>query len=205
MDAVDEALFAAATRVTVGNGKTTRFWTSTWASGTTLASMFPLLFKHSRRKNRTVADAMANETWISDLMHDVTTDIITEYVMLWIMVDDAGLDLDDNWADEIVWTKTANGEYSARSAYQLQFQGSVTSDFQSLIWKVWAPSRCGFFIWLILQNRVWTEDRLMQRQWPNDYFCQLCFRNLETIAHLMMECPYTRPVWSSISDRTSLP
>jgi hypothetical protein len=67
VDAVDEALFAAATRVTVRNGKTARFWTSTWASGTTLASMFPLLFKHSRRKNRIVANAMANETWISDL------------------------------------------------------------------------------------------------------------------------------------------
>jgi hypothetical protein len=111
VDAIDEALFAAATRVTVHNRKTTRFWTSTWASGTTLASMFPLLFKHSRRKNRTVADEMANEAWISDLMHDVTTGIITEYVMLWIVVDDAGLDLDDNRADEIVWTKTANGEY----------------------------------------------------------------------------------------------
>jgi hypothetical protein len=125
--------------------------------------------------------------------------------MLWIVVDDAGLDLDDNRADEIVWTKTTNGEYSARSAYQLQFQGSVISDFQSLTWKVWAPSRFRFFIWLILQNQVWTADRLMQCQWSNDYFCQHCIRNLETITYLMMECPYTRSVWSSISDRTSLP
>jgi hypothetical protein len=167
VDAVDEALFAAATRVTVRNGRTAKFWTSTWAYGTTLAIMFPLLFQHSRRKNRTMADAMANEAWITDLMHDVTPGIMAEYIMLWIVVDEADLDLADNRPDEIVWTRTASGEYSASSAYQIQFQGSITSDFQSLIWQVWAPSCCRFFIWLMLQNRVWAADRLMQHQWSN--------------------------------------
>jgi hypothetical protein len=36
----------------------------------------------------------------------------------------------------------------------------------------------------MLQNRVWTADRLLRRQWPNQYFCPPCIRNLETIAHL---------------------
>jgi hypothetical protein len=186
VDATDEALFGAATRVTVRNGKMAKFWTSTWASGTTLAMMFPLLFQHSRRKNRTVADAMANEAWISDLMHDVTPGIMAEYIMLWIVIDEADLDLTDNRVDEIAWTRTTSGEYSTRSAYQIQFHGSITSDFQSLIWWVWSTSRYRFFIWLMLQKRVWTADRLMQRQWPNKYFCPLCIRNLEAIAHLVM-------------------
>jgi hypothetical protein len=28
--------------------------------------------------------------------------------------------------------------------------------------------------WLMLQNRVWTADRLLLKEWPNDYFYPLC-------------------------------
>jgi hypothetical protein len=28
----------------------------------------------------------------------------------------------------------------------------------------------------------------------------LCIRNLETVAHLLMECPFTRAIWACISD-----
>jgi hypothetical protein len=36
--------------------------------------MFPDLFKHSKRKNRIVAEVMVNEAWIHKLMHcDIPT------------------------------------------------------------------------------------------------------------------------------------
>jgi hypothetical protein len=46
----DRALFVAATRVKVRNGRTTSFWTAPWVQGNTLASMFPNLFCHSQRQ-----------------------------------------------------------------------------------------------------------------------------------------------------------
>jgi hypothetical protein len=95
VNVTDEALFTAATRVTVQNGHTTKFWTSSWAQCTTLASMFPILFEHNRRKNRTMAEAMSSDAWIRDLMHDITPDILAEYVMLWMVVDEAGFDPTD--------------------------------------------------------------------------------------------------------------
>jgi hypothetical protein len=69
---------------------------------------------------------------------------------------------------------------------------------------IWAPSRCKLSIWLMLQNRVWTADRLLRRQWPNQYFCPPCIRNLETIAHLLRECPFSRRIWERISGWVSL-
>jgi hypothetical protein len=54
------------------------------------------------------------------------------------------------------------------------------------------------FIWLMLQNRIWTSDRLQQRGWPNDYFCPFYHCNLETSCHLFQSCPITRQVWISI-------
>jgi hypothetical protein len=89
LDKIDETLFALATRVHVYNGKTARFWTSSWLNGVSPAAMFPTLYKHSKRKNRTVLDAMTDDNWIRDLMHNLTAQLITEYVLLWELVDAA--------------------------------------------------------------------------------------------------------------------
>jgi hypothetical protein len=113
-------------------------------------------------------------------MNDVTPDMLGEYIILWMLIDEVASDPTDQQYDEITWTRTANGEYSASSAYLMQFQGCAETNFRSLIWQVWAPSKVKFFVWLILQNRVSTADRLLQRQWLNEYFCPLCIRNLET-------------------------
>jgi hypothetical protein len=164
---------------------------SPWVQGNTLASMFPNLFRQSRRKNRSVAAALTDETWIKDLMHDVTPDMLGEYIMLWMLIDEVAFDPTNQQSDEITWTRTANGEYSASSAYLMQFQGCAETNCRSLIWQVWAPSKVKFFVWLILQNRVWTMDRLLQRQWPNEYFCPLCIRNLETSMHLLRESEFS--------------
>lgn len=82
--------------------------------------------------------------------------------------------------------------------------GSTQSASASAVWKCWVPSKCKFFTWL-LQNRIWTAVRLQQREWPNNYFCQLCFRNLETAHHLFYECPATRKIWDTVATRLGIP
>jgi hypothetical protein len=111
--------------------------------------------------------------------------------MLWIMVEAAGFNPSDAADDQIIWTRTADGCYSAKSAYLLQFEGCVESFLQKQVWKVWVPSRSKFFMWLLLQKRIWTVDRLLTREWINQYFCLLCRRNMETAGHLFLECPFS--------------
>jgi hypothetical protein len=143
---------------------------------------------------------MANETWIVDLMHSITPDILADYVMLWLVIDVAGFEATDQWRDEFVWTRSASGEYSAQSTYQMQFQESIGTNFESLILRIWALSQCKFFTWLMIQNRVWTTEKLLLRECPNEYFCSLCRSNLKTTGHLLMECSFSRHVRGSISD-----
>jgi hypothetical protein len=82
IDSIDEALFAAATRVMVHDGCTTQFWTSSRLSGKSHASMFPSLYKHSKRKNRIVVNALQNENWITDIMHTMTAPLLVEFMLL---------------------------------------------------------------------------------------------------------------------------
>ena len=68
-DASHHALFSAATAVTIGNGKMASFWHSAWIDASPLKLLPPNLFKHSRRKNRSVAQALLEDRWVSDLAH----------------------------------------------------------------------------------------------------------------------------------------
>ena len=49
-------------------------------------------------------------------------------------------------------------------------------------------------------DRVWCADRLQRRGLPNDYFCPLCVRNLETSFHLLWHCLEARRIWGTAAD-----
>lgn len=35
-------------------------------------------------------------------------------------------------------------------------------------------------IWILLKNKIKMVNQLQIRKWPNNYFCQLCDKNLKT-------------------------
>ena len=82
-DNEDMRVFSAATKVDLGNGCKASFWTSRWLDGDAPADLFPELFRHSKRKNRTVAEALTANTWVRDIDHNMSQQIIVEYLQLW--------------------------------------------------------------------------------------------------------------------------
>ena len=149
---------------------------------------FPELHKHSRRKNRTVHAAILNDNWIQDLAHGNTQHLWPEVIRLNRWLTSRNLNLNEQLRDTIQWKHTASGSFSTSSAYNCQFQGMIKTSFRKMPWQAWAPARLKFTVWLLLKNRLWSNDRLQRRGWPNGYFCQLCLRNLETAAHLFWQC-----------------
>jgi len=94
---------------------------------------------------------------------------------------------------------TESGIYTAASAYEAQFLGSTREVHLNSIWRTWAPPKYKLFVWLILQERVWTSDRLARRGWEHSPDCLLCHQTLETANHLLADCRYTRRIWEYIS------
>ncbi|WVZ69500.1 hypothetical protein U9M48_018274 [Paspalum notatum var. saurae] len=85
--AVDKVLFAAATSVTVGDGKSTLFWESTWLRGLRPRDIYPKIFSISRRKNRSNQEALSNNNWIKDLNfhhEELSAAHLQEYCQLWV-------------------------------------------------------------------------------------------------------------------------
>jgi hypothetical protein len=95
---------------------------------------------------------MTSENWIRDLMHELNPSLLIEYIQLWTLIEELPYSANDPGDDDIIWTRTTHGNYSARSAYSMQFDGSLESPFPGDIWQVWALSKCKVFIWLLLQE-----------------------------------------------------
>ncbi|XP_071685205.1 uncharacterized protein [Lolium perenne] len=193
-------LFYSATTINLGNGKKTPFWQAPWLQGRKPIDIAPLIFGSSKRKNWKVAQALHNDAWVSkiDLEGTFTIDHMAQFIDLWTLISTIHLDPDVD--DDIVWRLTANGHYSAKSAYELQFLGSLLSPMNKLIWKAWAPPKVKFFAWLLYQNRIWTADRLAKRGWPNCGLCPLCKQCTETHDHLFVHCRYTTRLWGFVKD-----
>lgn len=100
--------------------------------------------------------------------------------------------------DDIVWRWIADGAYSARSAYAIQFKGSYCPFEAHAVWRAQTEGKHRFFVWLLLQSKILTVDRLMARNRPCNPLCSLCQGAPETVEHLCLHCPFALQVWQFV-------
>ena len=96
----------------------------------------------------------------------------------------------------ISWHIAADGQYSASSAYAAQFVRRIKLPGLAAVWKVRAEGKVKNFLWLPLQNRNWTAERLRARGLPHNDLCSLCDQEFVTTSHLALTCPFAKEVWA---------
>jgi hypothetical protein len=101
--------------------------------------------------------------------------------------------------DTIAWKLTTNGSYSANSAYKIQFQGSYANHDWKRIWTAKVDEKCKIFGWLILQNRMWTADRIVKHGGDANSICVICRTHPETALHMLATWSYSKQVWQGLS------
>lgn len=85
-----QALFDVAVDAILGNGEEILFCTDRW-----------------------LAQALQNRRWVHYIKGILTVDVLTDYLLIWDMVD--GLVLHQNVPDQYKWKLTQNGYYSSKS------------------------------------------------------------------------------------------
>jgi hypothetical protein len=137
----DMEIFYAATTITLGNGRKTPFWNALWLEGKTPKDIAPKIYELCKKKNWKVSQALQDDEWIRKLSGEAALSIehLTQFVQL-----------DEHVEDDIVWKLTGNGQYSAASAYKLQFLGLIESSMYKFVWKAWAPPKVKNHAWLVL-------------------------------------------------------
>ncbi|KAM0909610.1 hypothetical protein ACQ4PT_014711 [Festuca glaucescens] len=80
-----QGLFDASTRVVLGDGRTSLFWTDPWLSGTPLRASAPALFavvSSVSQHSRTVESALLNRQWIRDITGPLSVPVLTQFLRL---------------------------------------------------------------------------------------------------------------------------
>ncbi|WVZ93142.1 hypothetical protein U9M48_039148, partial [Paspalum notatum var. saurae] len=152
----------------------------------TIAELAPLFRAVPKRtvKCRTVAQALHNQSWVSDTTGALSVRILTKY-------------LRPDVPDQHKWKLSQSGSYSSRSACTAFFEGTVKFGPWRRIWRTWAPMQCKLFMWLMVNNRCWTADHLAKRGLPHPEVCPLCDQ-AETINHIIFPCVFSKQVWTFI-------
>ncbi|XP_073367970.1 uncharacterized protein [Aegilops tauschii subsp. strangulata] len=176
-----------------------------WISGYRICELAPAIYSRVRRRtraSRTVADALTNEEWARDIGPNLLANEMAQFLALWQRVTDTQLVEGED--DRTTWSWEQNRNFSARSAYAANFMGLQRSPTVDFTWKSSAPLHCCFFLWLAIQNRCWTSDRLAKRGLPHQDACPFCDQHEESIQHLLLGCVFARPVWHEMGMRTGL-
>ncbi|WVZ95285.1 hypothetical protein U9M48_041070 [Paspalum notatum var. saurae] len=81
----DKHLFAAATRIEIGDGTKTSFWHCAWAKGRRPKDIAPDIFAASQGRKLSVREALTDQAWVHciDLQRIQSADHIKQFVELW--------------------------------------------------------------------------------------------------------------------------
>jgi hypothetical protein len=105
---------------------------------------------------------------------------INQFVDLWLRVRETQLTDHD---DEISWKFMAKGTYSTKCAYSMQFAGTFAEFSWADLWRARTKNKCKFLSWLLLQNKVWSVDRIIKVGGQTNPTCQMCRTQPESAAH----------------------
>jgi hypothetical protein len=117
-------------------------------------------------------------------------------ILAYLGFSDVVLQPDDS--DQHLWKFSASGMYSCKSTYNSMFIGTIKFSHWKKIWKSWAPANCEFFIWLAINNRCWTSDRLAKQGLPHQPTCPFSDQDEETINHILSSCVLVQEAWTRI-------
>ena len=80
-------------------------------------------------------------------------------------------------------------------------QSQVWAD---IVWFSGTVPRYSFILWLAVQNRLSTQDKLISYGIIQATHCVFCRDIVETHNHLFFDCPFTERLWCSLKGKVNV-
>jgi len=107
--------------------------------------------------------------------------------------------------DEIVWLDSPNHRFWIKVAWeQLRIHRQMV-EWHDIVWFKNVVPRHSFLLWMAVQQKLTTQDRLHRFVIHGPNRCSLCLRNNEDHNHLFFECAYTKAIWWDVCDIYDIP
>ena len=142
-------------RYSIGNGISTSLWFDPWLPFGPIVPTFGdrIIYDSGLSRQACVSDIILNGNWRWPVSN--SPDLLT----LKQAIPEAWMP-DPTSSDTIRWIPSTSGQFSIKSAWQALRVKHATIPWYKLIWFPLAIPKCGFFLWLAIQRRLGTHDRL---------------------------------------------
>ncbi|KAG7559018.1 Reverse transcriptase zinc-binding domain [Arabidopsis thaliana x Arabidopsis arenosa] len=180
----------------IGDGSTLKFWVDKWVSNR------PLLESVSGEMPANYESLTAKDLWRhgSGWMLEKIVPHVSQNVRLELAT--IVIDSVTGAKDRISWGESQNGEFTVQSAYALITRDQALrpnmSAFYRRVWRVTAPERVRVFLWLLGNQAIMTNEERHRRHLCDSNICQVCKGGVETIIHILRDCPAMAGIWTRI-------
>jgi hypothetical protein len=98
-----------------------------------------------------VREGLRDNAWVRDIAGELSVDVVVQFLALWEAVASVPRSLEVE--DSFTWKWTPSGSFTAKSAYQLLFEGTTGLPGAMNIWHSFAPMKFKLHAWLALRRR----------------------------------------------------
>lgn len=180
----------------IRTGQKTLFWKDPWLNGITPRYIWPELFCNSPHQNASVCD----------LAHLLTTRPFTEWAEGYssrVMLRNSGEGIRDTKS----WNLTRNGTFSVKSLHNFMIDGGLGCPVSRFFWKSRCPKKINLFNWLVWKDWIPSLENLEKRRCNRlpTATCVLCHKDVKSVDHLVISCPYVSPIWDYFCRLLHLP
>lgn len=103
--------------------------------------------------------------------------------------------------DHISWRSSPNGEFDLKEAYNLACASQESHLYETFmgnwVWKTITLPKIKCFLWQCIQKSIPAREVLGARGLAIPISCSLCHTKVESIIHLLRDCPLAKEFWNS--------
>ncbi|XP_071695920.1 uncharacterized protein [Rutidosis leptorrhynchoides] len=183
----------------IGNGKDTSFWYDNWHPIGPLISVVNAkdIVDSSLSKGCTVSDLVRNGTWVWPFNLMVKDDVeITSFNPV----------LQDDKLDVVKW-RCNDGQlkdFSVSNVWLDLRDAKPIVSWHKAVWFTQNIPRHAFMLWLAINERLSTQDRLEQWGLQQNQVCPLCSMVRDSHSHLFVHCSYVQKVWVDFKGKAKM-
>jgi hypothetical protein len=103
--------------------------------------------------------------------------------------------------DKPIWTIARKGSYVSADTWDFLRDKKSEVHWWHVVWFPFAIPKHAFIIWLAVQNRLSTGDRLLAWGFQGDAQCVFCRNGVETRDHIFFMCSFSARIWKNCMQR----
>ncbi|GJY50957.1 RNA-directed DNA polymerase, eukaryota, reverse transcriptase zinc-binding domain protein [Tanacetum coccineum] len=180
----------------IGNGKSISAWHDKWCIMGPLDNIFSKrdIYEARFNDNAKVADLIYNGRWKWPL------EWTNDYPDL-LLIPIPSLNAQTN--DKVLWVDANNKEvpFSTKVAWLSMRDNWPKVQWSHVVWFSQYNPRQAFILWLAIQEKLLTQDKILKWDKEADLKCSLCSECADSHEHLFFKCHYSAKIWEEMKDK----